>query len=490
MKKAKKLTAFLLLAAFVFAFIVPVTAMADNVINVPSEGKIGKITIDNPEKGKKYTAYKIFDVVYNYEDGNKENGKYVYTVAKDSPWFSIVQAYAGNASNGLTLKQMEDNNKYNVIVDENTFSAPSFAAALRTAVKSNSINDSGKQEITASDTAVIFSNLSLGYYFVYTNSGALCNLTTTNNEVTIHDKNDIPFDKVDDKDSVEIGETVTYTITGKVPDTTGFTSYTYKITDTMSKGLTFNKNVTVKIGQTDITDKCTLTNTPNDNNATGFELTIPVMDYQAQIGETITVTYTATVNEKAVATIEKNYATLEYSNDPTDSTKTEKRIDEEKVYSAKIVIDKYAADNKSQKLSGAKFKLYKEESGAKTYYKYTATGVAKVEWVDDKADATPQTTNDNGAANFIGLKNGTYYLEEIEAPDGYNLLKEPVEITISGSDTVVDNLTVTAEVANNTGTLLPSTGGMGTTIFYVLGAVLVVGAGVLLVTKKRMSNQR
>lgn len=501
MKKAKKLTALVLLAAFVFAFIVPVTAMAEN--------ETGTITVDNPQKDQIYTAYKIFDVVYN---SNKT--AYSYTINGSStdgnPWFNTVRAYANIQANGLILEKIEGTDTYNVNFDENKFSAPKFAEELKKAVSTNM----GGRVLRADGNSVSVSGLPLGYYFVSSTSGALCNLTTTNNEVTIHDKNDIPFDKVDDKDSVEIGETVTYTITGKVPDTTGFETYTYEIADTMSNGLTFNKDsVVVKINDvllskptTGATDADYTITYDVDGNANSFKVSIDVMKQSANVGKAITVTYTAKVNENAVATIEKNKATLTYSNDPTDGSKTTTTPpDEETVYSAKIVINKYAAGDETKKLSDAKFVLYREVTAegqtnvVKEYYKYIpakeADGAdpkveAAVTWVANKADATPQITDSNGAANFIGLKNGTYYLEEIEAPAGYNLLKEPVTITISGSDANVSTLTATAEVANSTGAELPSTGGMGTTIFYVLGAVLVVGAGVLLVTKKRMSNQR
>lgn len=98
------------------------------------------------------------------------------------------------------------------------------------------------------------------------------------------------------------------------------------------------------------------------------------------------------------------------------------------------------------------------------------------------------TTDNNGTATFGGLADGTYHLIETEAPAGYNPLTAPVPVTVAGSNTDTAKLSVTAEVENKTGTTLPSTGGMGTTVFYVLGAVLVMGAVVLLVTKKRMSN--
>lgn len=449
----------------------------------------GTITVDNPVAGETYTAYKIFDVSYN-----ADKSAYSYTIQGDSEWFAAVNAY----TNGLTLTQVTGTNTY-VVTTTDAFSAPAFAAALKAAA-------AGKTgtTLTVENGKATASGLELGYYFVSSTNGALCNLTTTNPSVTIHDKNDIPFDKVDDKESVDVGETVTYTITGKVPDATGFTSYIYKFTDTMSEGLTFQKDIVVKIGDTDVTGACTIIYTPSEDAATGFELTIPVMDYQEQVGAAITVTYTAIVNEHAVATVEHNKATLTYSNDPTDYTKTTTTPeDKETVYSAKIVIEKYAANTENpedhrKKLEGAQFILYKTDgegdTATKLYYKWNDTE-KKVEWTANKEEATVKTTDAAGAASFDGVANGTYYLEEIAAPAGYNLLKDPVAVTVDGAKAIAAEadtsvLAPVAAIANNTGTVLPSTGGIGTTIFYVLGGLLVAGAAILLVTKKRMRNTK
>lgn len=444
----------------------------------------GSITVDNPKAGETYTAYKIFDVSYN-----ADKSAYSYTIQGNSAWFETVKNYA-TETNGLTLTAASGVANTYVVTTTSKFSAPAFAKALQAALKDNKeLKATGIALTKQEDGTVSTKNLDLGYYFVASDTGALCNLTTTNPTVTIHDKNDIPFDKVDNKESVDVGETVTYTITGKVPDTTGFTSYIYKFTDTMSEGLTFQKDIVVKIGDTDVTSACTITYTPSKDAATGFELTIPVMNYQKQVGAAITVTYTAVVNEKAVAKIENNSATLTYSNDPTDSSSTTTTPeDKETVYSAKIVVDKYASGDTTKKLADAQFVLYKKNGDSVLYYKWNDTD-KKVEWVADKKGATVKTTNENGAASFDGLADGTYYLEEIAAPAGYNLLKEAVEVKVNGANaTKVDlsALTVTQAVENQSGTELPSTGGMGTTIFYVLGGVLMAGAFVLLVVRKRM----
>ena len=477
MKHAKKLASLLL--ALVMVFALSTTAFAAGT---------GSITVDNPVSGATYNAYKIFDVTYN-----TDKSAYSYTIDSSSKWFATVQAYA-TETNGLTLTQANGSTTY-IVTTTTAFSVPDFAAALK-----GSVAGKTGSALTIADGKATATGLDLGYYLVVGTKGAeteaLANLTTTNPSVTIHDKNDVPFGKIDDKDSVEVGETVNYTITGKVPDYTGFTTYTYLITDTMSEGLTFKKDVKVTVGGADVTSDCTISYNV-ESIANKFTVSIPVKNYT--IGAEIKVTYSAVVNENAVAKIENNKATLTYSNDPTDSSKTTTTPEDiETVYSAKIVIDKYETGKEDTKLAGATFVLYKEVTAegatedTKMYYKWNDTD-KKVEWVTDKAQATSKTTDDRGVASFDGLADGTYYLEETAAPAGYNLLEKPVSVTVDGANATTANLsslTVTEKVANNTGALLPSTGGIGTTIFYILGSVLLVGAAILLITKKRMSAEK
>ena len=474
MKHARKLASLLL--ALVMVFALATTAFAAGTVTPPTTGTI---TVENPVENQTYTAYKIFDVVYD------TNGHYSYTIdRKNNEWYGTVSAYADDETHGLKLTQVNSGDTY-VVTTRDGFSAPDFAAALKKDV-------SGKtgEALTVADGKATVTGLELGYYFVASDSGALCNLTTTNPTVTIHDKNDMPFEKKADKTNADVGQIVTYTITGKVPDYTGFDTYIYTIEDTMSDGLTFNRDsLKVKVGNTDVTadtNKCKIT---YDETTAPNTFKVSIIVKNCTVGDPIEVTYNATVNEKAIAVVSKNEAKLTYSNDPTDSTKTTiTPPQEQKVYTSQIVIDKFDSGNENTKLPNAKFVLYKKEkSGETVYYRWNNT-TKKVEWVANMKDATVVTTDDQGKATFNGLADGTYYLVETEAPAGYNPLTEPVTVEVKGSSTDIAKLSVTAKVANKTGTTLPSTGGMGTTAFYVLGSVLVLGAVVLLVTKKRMSD--
>ena len=470
MKTMRKLFTVLLALAMTLALAVPAFA-ADTT---------GSITITNPQGDRTYTAYKIFDVTYSGDN-------YSYTISNADPAFPTVEEYANVPANGLTLTAVANTNKYNVSIGAG-FSAASFAQYLKANVGSLG---AGTAFTKVGDTMKA-SGLALGYYFVSGTSGTVCELATAK-DIQIRDKNEAPqIEKsVDDADgTVEVGQVLTYTITGKVPSTKGYTEFTYQVTDTMSEGLTFNKDVKVTIDGADAAANATIT-----KNENGFVASINMMNYQEQIDAPVVITYTATVNENAIQRDkETNTATLKYSNDPADKTSFGESHDEVNVFSFNIVIDKYAAGNESTKLEGAKFVLKNNEG---KYYKYDAATKA-VTWVAAKADATEVTTDANGVARFDGLQAGTYHLEETVAPAGYNQLTKDITIvldkngsaTINGADSAPGtDHSLTAGVANSTGTMLPETGGIGTVIFVALGALAVICAGVFLVTNKRMSKE-
>jgi fimbrial isopeptide formation D2 family protein/LPXTG-motif cell wall-anchored protein len=295
--------------------------------------------------------------------------------------------------------------------------------------------------------------------------------------------------------------------------------------DKTTDGLTFDgaSSITVKIGNNTLaeadytisTDTEDFTVTINMLKNTGTDAA-PVYEAKYTYNDPITVTYTAKVNKDAVTKIDENHATLTYNHNPKDDTEVGTTPPVVvKTYSSKLQIEKVDGSDTSTKLSGAVFVLRSKTPNTNTgetvtaqagkYYKFTAASgdtPAKTEWITVNPDAitdlitaannntiTSVTTDENGAASFDGLEDGTYELIEIISPEGYNLVTTPTEVTIAGSDSDDTKLTVTSQVKNNSGSVLPSTGGIGTTIFYVLGAILVIGAGVVLVSRRRMNIQ-
>lgn len=320
----------------------------------------------------------------------------------------------------------------------------------------------------------------------------------------------------------KVGSTVSYEIDSIVPDMTGYTTYTFTIGDTITAGLDYVKDsFKIKYGDGTAT-AITPTFTNSDKK---FELTIPktTLD-QYDAGTAITLTYDCTVNDSALTyDYENNTANLTYSRNPYDDSQKDTTPDKKTyVIDLNIDVDKVAEGASGKKLDGAEFKLYKLDADGTTklYYKKTTNGI---EWKDAQADGDTFTTDENGklTTQVQGLDKGEYYLEETKAPTGYNALAQPVKVTITavadgtadteseevtysatadGATVAVNNGTVdltaaqastqpvaVATIVNNAGQVLPSTGGIGTTMFYVIGAILVIGAGVLLVSRRRMN---
>lgn len=484
MKNLKKLFAVILTLAMCFAMSASVFAAT--------------ITVENPQDSESYTAYKIF----TWDTGD------VYTLDASSAAYDLLIAQS-KTDDGIPGAEIEEIPGVKGTYKADVTDAPSFAAWL----KKNVGSLKSKIDAEVDGKTVTISANDKGYYFVNTSVGALAALTTVSDNITIYDKNEVPdiTKKADTNgDSVEIGQVINYTITGTVPSTVGYDKYEYTVTDTMSVGLRFNEDVTISDNVKTYDDNGETKTVVAETNTegTGFTLTFDMTKYQNKVGEEFTITYTATVNKSAVSVENMtNSASLTYSNNPGNSTST---VDAPKdivtLYTSSIIINKYnseyAADSTAEgaKLSGAEFVLKNANEGDDNYGKYYYYDSEKdvVSWVDDLTStdpnvkvATRKTTNDSGAAQFDGLKNGKYELIETVAPTGFNLLTAPEKVELTG--TTISNqparLNYTANVANSAGSLLPSTGGIGTTIFYVVGGILVVAAGVLLVAKKRMSNR-
>lgn len=488
MKNLKKLSGILLAIAVLLACTVSAFA---------ASGNTGTITVDNPVSGHNYVAYKIFDATYV---NDSDPLKITYTISTNpvSPWLSIVNEYIASGEKGISLGDEVavegTSNRFKIVSFTGAFSPADFASFLKG--RTNPETDTPEAGTPLNDYASFAKadTLPLGYYFVNSATGTIANLTTTAPSVIIHDKDAKEFAKTDNgaKD-VKVGDKVDYTITDKIPDTTGFTAYTYKITDSMTNGLKYNNDIVITIDENPFDKSDNYTQTTN-----GFELTIPFETLKANATKEIKITYSATVTESAVGVVSKNHAVLTYSDDPANvlSTRTYDAI-EQTVYSSKIVVDKYEKGSSTTKLAGAEFVL---RNSSNQYYKYDSV-TKKVTWEADIANASRYTTPASGEVQFIGLADGTYYLVETAAPDGYNLLKDPFQIDVDGDGASNDKnieqkaeepslLTYNQPVENSTGTLLPSTGGIGTTIFYIVGGVLVAAAVVLLVAKKRTSENR
>ncbi len=352
-----------------------------------------------------------------------------------------------------------------------------------------------------------------GYYYITSTAGMKAVIQTLT-AVTINEKNTYPpvTKTVDNADkNAQIGDEITYTLTVEVPASA---NDVIVLTDTMDDGLTFKSIDSCKSnaeGTPDVTyhtlltgeeaSDVTLTAANVTTNSNTFRIKFDKDTVVANRDKTITIKYTAVLNNKAVVgTADKNTVTLKYGNNYESKPKET----ETKTYSVKF--DKVDGDNTATKLTGAQFKLTKNSTATK------AEEVSDEEWIklievtagveyrvamsEDTATPVKVITTNGNVVTINGLDSDTtYYLWETKAPTGYNVLTSPITLTATSSTSGEGDAAVTTysfadqTIKNNKGSVLPSTGGIGTTIFYVIGSVLVVAAGVLLVTKKRMGRE-
>ena len=481
MKHVKKLLGLLLALTLSLTLCLP--AFAANGTNNNS----GSITINDAEVGHTYSIYQVM-VLESYD---KDKNAYAYKAHSDwADWLKTQTQYVSIDNQGYITWVGQ--------TDDSTIAA--FAKNALAHAKSNNI--APVEEVTATSATVRFTNLNLGYYLVDTTLGTLCSLDTTAPSVEMFEKNEPPhIDKQvkedstgnwGDENTAEIGDTVYYktTITAKKG------AEKFILHDEMSEGLTLNAgSITVaeptglKKGQdansgdyhvvtTGLTDGCT------------FEVHFHQSYLDTITADTnIVVTYEAVVNENAVVypAENPNETKLQYGNapDPEDQFTPP---DITKTYTFKVDVVK--TDDKDKVLDGVQFKLYDAKTGGNEIalvkesdgvYRLAKDGETGVEYI----------TTVNGQLEIKGFDaNTNYYLEETKAPNGYHKLGERVEIAVkeanleaSVSNGIYQNGGV--HVVNNPGKELPSTGGMGTALFYIAGGVLVVGAAALFVLKKR-----
>lgn len=490
----------------------------------------GKLTVNNTVEGKTLDLYQIFTATKN------EAGNVAYTLNPEYEGFFKANVNGASELTGEALSEKA----YEYVekqVGKDGKNGVNFAKAMLTWILSNtSAVDATHKTVTTATGSTEIANLAYGYYVVYplgatdtsaapgtgqdyTSVASLVSVTDTNATVNMKSNYPTVVKKVNDKtaDDVNIGDTVTYTLTSKVPDMTGYTSYVFNFKDTLSAGLTFKEITSVTVGDTTIT-KVEAGQEANDTytlTQTGQNITITMNNFLAsnkdKAGQEIKVTYTATLNKYAVTGFDanKNSATIEYSNKPGTTDKGESEPSIVDVHTFNFTIFKYYLKGETKTgLANAEFELYKANEAGDA-----ADTNAKINIVDERNGVYRQATADEAKATGFtsakivsdadgkvlvkGLDAGTYYLRETKAPDGYNKLLSDIKVEIKANydettgkltsysvnytyngtpiiGNAITNKDNSPEVAveNKTGAKLPSTGSKGALMVTLAGIVL------------------
>ncbi len=469
MKTTKKITAIVLSALMVLAMSVMAFAV----------GTDGKITVTNATEGQTYSIYQIFDL----QSYDAEKNHYSYT---------IVDAWADFVATQTDFVTVDKDGFISIVDGADEAKAAEFAKEAIAYAQAEATKIAPTATKAADAGTVEFTGLSLGYYLVDSTTGTLCSLDTTNPTVEIEDKNPAPsVDKnivegetQTKENDVNIGDTVNYEITVTLQPG----AQNYVLHDALSEGLTLDaESIVVSIAAENYTLK---TDDFAEGDTCDFEIAF-TKEYLDTITEetVVTVTYSAVLNENAVTEAEGNTNEVklvygENNNLETDPVKTVT-----KTYEFDIV--KTTSD--ATVLDGAIFELY-DENDAKVELVDLGNGNYRVATEDDE---TTTTTIAAGVANIYGVDAGSYYLKETVAPTGYNAVKDDIAVVVTANNNATIETVEEVEkwskggiqVINKTGAELPETGGIGTTIFYVVGALLVVGAVIVLVAKRRMKTE-
>ena len=508
--KSKKLVTLLLTLVFALGLI-PMSAFAAqrNVV----AGSTSSITVNSAVENDVLAAYKVVDITYNATENTLTHA-----------WNSdFADYFAGTTSYNATAYTFE---QFGALADDSEELKNLLAQLPNYIASRTSIAPIDTKTVTGGTAT--FANLAMGEYFIRpTSSTSVYQLMLQKIEPTVNDetgkyviydvtftakKEEVNVTKTADKTSVTKNEKVTYTITVDIPTySANSTDKSFYVSDLLPDGLTIDTDsIKVKRNETDITDKAgtqytldKVANTTTEPYYT-FKLSVDTTQYAASWtadgGKQLVITYTATLNNDAttaVNTDETNTVTFDYSFYPYVSNSHKQKTDTVDVTTFAIKIDKYEhkatnPDDKSTKLAGAKFDLYRTatqaeiDAGLADTIPHTAVNGIKLEG--------NLVTDDNGVATFEKYQaNGTnydYYLVETQAPSGYNLLDNAVKVNFTDADVEGTAGIFTVEVPNSSGIKLPITGGTGTVIFTVIGIALMVGAVVLLVVSHKKSKAK
>lgn len=476
----------------------------------------GTINIKNAVAGQTYKIYRILDL--SYDAANKS-----YSYKASSKWDTFI--------NSDDIKDTYVNvDAHGYVTWVSGADVKEFAQKAKENITSSNpaIEHDGTQKAngTAGETVTVtFDNLTLGYYLVDSSMGALCALDSTDTTVNIDEKNSKPTvtkqvyednkpEGLGSKNDASIGEIVKFVSV----ITAGKGADNYKFWDKMGTGLTFTNDGEHSLeiiwnnmngGEGGSPKETTLTNAdynlventgfmPGESATPTFKIEfMPTLCAKLEEGDTLTITYYATVNENALIAGDGNpnecLVTYGDSNTQTEKASTVTYVWYVDVFKYAEVTENGATVEKP--LAGAKFKLCTDAAGTQSIALFDKGGNTYRVAKGSDVSVTEITTDETGSFTIEGLDSGTYYLKETVAPGGYNLLSETVAIVIDNGGKI--NVTTEnsqgvgeVKVLNQSGTELPSTGGIGTTIFYVLGSALLIGAVVLLVARKRMNAEK
>ena len=519
-----------LVSRFMAVLMVMTMILSMSMTTFAAEAPKGTLTVNNTVAGKTLDLYQIFTATKN------EAGNVAYTLNPEYEGFFKANV---NGASELTDEALSEK-AYEYVekqVGKDGKNGVNFAKAMLTWILSNtSTVDATHKTVTTATGSTEIANLAYGYYVVYplgatdtsaapgngqnyTSVASLVSVTDTNATVNMKSNYPTVVKKVNDKtaDDVNIGDTVTYTLTSKVPDMTGYTSYVFNFKDTLSAGLTFKEITSVTVGAGENVQN--VTEGTGDNTyrleQIGQNITITMNNFLAsnanKVGQEIKVTYTVTLNKDAVTGFDanKNSATVEYSNKPGTDNKGESEPSIVDVHTFNFTIFKYylkGADKTG--LANAEFELYKANEAGNAADENAKINIVKVK-DGEYRQATPEeaaaegfksdviVSGSNGKVLVKGLDAGTYYLRETKAPEGYNkllsditvvikadydvktgkLTSYSVDYTYNGKTTngaAITNKTDSPEVAveNKTGAQLPSTGSKGALMVTLAGIVL------------------